>query len=99
LDINYVNSQLHDTLLLGQIFDHDLLTEADAQFITHVPRDETAEAHAKEASVLYCKKNCPADRLAELAALISSAVHTHEIFSIYATWGASPKDTGTTSRV
>ena len=99
LDINYVNSQLHDTLLLGQIFDHDLLTEADAQFITHVPRDETAEAHAKEATVLYCKKNCPADRLAELAALISSAVHTHEIFSIYATWGASPKDTGTTSRV
>lgn len=94
LDISFVEAALCDLLLLGQIFEHDLLVESDIQFITHVPSNATAEAHAKVSSVQYCKTNCPDEKFDELATLISSAVHANEIFNMFSTWGQGPKGTG-----
>ena len=94
LDISFVEAALCDLLILGQIFDHDFLLESDNQFITHVPSNATAEAHAKVSSVQYCKNNCPDEKFEELATLISSAVHAHQIFDMFSTWGQGPKGTG-----
>ena len=94
LDISFVEAALCDLLILGQIFDHDFLLESDNQFITHVPSNATAEAHAKVSSVQYCKNNCPDEKFEELATLISSAVHAHQIFDTFSTWGQGPKGTG-----
>ena len=77
-------------LLLVQIFNHEVLIKSDTQFITHIPSDATAEAHAKVPAVQYCKKHCPDDKFGELAALISSTVHAHEIFDTFSTWEQGP---------
>ena len=97
-DISFVESALCDMLILGQIFDHDLLLDSDTQFITHIPSNATAEAHAKVTSVQYCKKNCPDDKFDDLAALISSAKHAHEIFDTFSTWDRGPNGTGAAKR-
>ena len=61
-------------------------------------RHKNNNAHALVSSVQYCKKNCPANHFGELAALISSAVHAHEIFDTFTSWGQAPKGTGAAKR-